>query len=134
MWFVKYLGVPFVELGRDRNGWDCWGLVRAVYAEELGIVLPEWSAHTGSLDNEAIALEVQEAHQHFTRVDLPEPMSIVWFSTRSIYAHVGIVVDHQRMLHCTAGKDTCVESWLTRTGQLKGFYVPNQNYRSPQPV
>lgn len=126
MWWVKYLGVPFVELGRDRSGWDCWGLVRTVYAEELGIYLPDWLGHKSSFDNDAIADEVREAHEYFHRVDAPAPMAIAWFSTRSVYAHVGVVVEGAtKMLHCTAGKDTCVESWQTRVHQLKGFYVPN---------
>jgi cell wall-associated NlpC family hydrolase len=130
MWFVKYLGIPFVELGRDRSGWDCWGLVRTVYAEELGILLPEWSSHKSSFDNAEIEREIQDAHAYFSKIPQPEPMSIAWFSSRSIYAHVGIVIDAQRMLHCTAGKDTCVESWQPRLHQLKGFYVPNdQNHR-----
>lgn len=131
MWFAKYLGVPFVELGRDRTGWDCWGLVRTVYAEELGIMLPEWSAHTSSFDSSRIALEVKEAHEHFHKIDYPVPMSIAWFSTKNLFAHVGVVVDDQHMLHCTAGKDTCIEAWSSRAPILKGFYVANDQSHRP---
>lgn len=131
MWFVKYIGVPFLELGRDRKGWDCWGLVRTVYAEELGVLLPEWAAHESSFDNDRISVEVQEAHEYFTRLEQPEPMAIAWFSSKNIYAHVGVVVDSQTMLHCTVGKDTCVEPWKARSHLLKGFYKLNDPDHRP---
>jgi cell wall-associated NlpC family hydrolase len=135
MWFAKYIGIPFLELGRTRAGADCWGLVRMVYQNELGILLPEWSAHSSSFDNAVVATEIKEAHEYFTRVEQPEPFAVAWFSSKSVYAHVGIAVDSQRMLHCTAGKDSCIESWQTRINLLKGFYLPNdQSNRPAQPV
>ena len=33
------VGVPFKSRGRGRDGWDCWGLVIALYRECFGIEL-----------------------------------------------------------------------------------------------
>lgn len=42
-WINEYVGVPYKPGGATREGYDCWGLVRAVYREQLGIELPDWS-------------------------------------------------------------------------------------------
>ena len=44
-WVNDYVGVPYVENGRRRDGWDCWGLVVAVYRDQLAIDLPDWQWH-----------------------------------------------------------------------------------------
>lgn len=42
-WVNDYIGIPYVDGGRDRDGVDCYGLVRLVLAERRGILLPDYS-------------------------------------------------------------------------------------------
>ena len=42
-WVRKYIGIPFVERGRCREGADCWGLVRMVYIDQFGVTVPSFS-------------------------------------------------------------------------------------------
>lgn len=131
MWWVKYIGIPFEELGRSRSGADCWGLLRLVYAEEKGVLLPSWSAHDGIKDKEIVAQEVKEAHEYFHRVEEPVPFAMAWFRSEITVAHVGIMIDGGRMLHTLKGKDACLEPIAPRIHLLKGFYLPHDQSNRP---
>jgi len=39
-WANRYVGIPYLFRGLDRTGIDCYGLLRLVYREQLGIELP----------------------------------------------------------------------------------------------
>lgn len=122
MWWEKYIGLPFSDMGRGPDSYDCWGLVRLVYASELGVHLPSWSAHNGIRDKEIVAEELTEAHKLFQKIEEPEPFSLVLMSSTLTVLHVGIAVSDQMMLHTVKGKDACLECWKAYENQLKGFY------------
>ena len=39
--YEDLIGVPFMDGGRDKNGMDCWGLVRE-YFKRQGIVVKDY--------------------------------------------------------------------------------------------
>lgn len=49
-----YLGIPYVERGRDRDGVDCYGLVFLIYREVLGIELPRYEGAPDWRELEAV--------------------------------------------------------------------------------
>jgi probable lipoprotein NlpC len=111
-WASDYVGLPFKDGGRDRAGLDCWGLVALVYAERLGIRLPDF-AEVKAMDGRAVArtivsqidsgkwlpvipglvqeYDVVVMRGHVERIGVPR--------------HVGVVAPHGTVLHIEDGID-----------------------------
>jgi cell wall-associated NlpC family hydrolase len=98
-WPSAYVGLPFVDGGRNRAGVDCWGLVRLVLAEQAGVDVPtygEISAHdlarvTGTI-RAAIA-----GDQTWRQVEHPGVFDVAVMRGNPL--HVGIMIDTRRVLH-----------------------------------
>lgn len=107
MWSNDYVGTPWADLGRDRRGVDCWGLVRLAYADVLGIDLPSYVGAYASVTEQA---EVSAHIGTVTRGDIwtaIEPASarafdVLVFRCGSLDTHVGLVVQAGLMLHVMA--------------------------------
>jgi cell wall-associated NlpC family hydrolase len=126
-WTDDYIGIAFAFDGRTRQGCDCWGLVRIVYAEQLGVELPQiggaYTEHsTASLRriHAAAAAEAQRWHE----VKAPEPFDVVLLRRGKVNAHVGIVCGRKQMLHIQHGINAMVEPYngLQWRHHVAGFY------------
>jgi hypothetical protein len=108
MWANLYLQLPFKPFGRDRSGVDCWGLVALVYAEQLGLVLPQFDGVDPS-DNATIADVVGRERLSWRPVALEAraAFDVVVMRARIIRdgramtpeMHLGIVTPERRILH-----------------------------------
>lgn len=115
-WAAAYIGMPFVERGRDAHGVDCWGLVRLVYEREFGLVLPSYTENYVTItDAEEIHLivEHERARPVWSEVPLAAALDgdvlVIRLLGRPI--HVGVVVDAPWFLHVTQGINTTLERW-----------------------
>ena len=107
-WAGKYIGVEF---DRDRDkGQDCWGLVRAVYRDRLGVELPEYSdVSPYSLIQIARALK-RVSRELYSEVPLdavkPFDIVVMWgrFEDKKgqlhrAPLHVGVMITPTQLLH-----------------------------------
>ena len=109
-WTADYVGLPFVDGGRDRAGVDCWGLVCLVFADRLGITLPGYGEISA-----AELLRVSRAMAEYRDagpwrpVYRPAAFDVVLMrgttehhgSLVGVPCHVGVMADGQSLLHIT---------------------------------
>jgi cell wall-associated NlpC family hydrolase len=136
-WSARYLGLPHRDLGRDLSGADCWGLLRLVYAAELGIDLP---SHDGAYHSAAEAAEIaaliEGAADWSDWVPVaanPAPFDAALFRRGPHRAHVGVIAVPGLMLHMAETGARIEDYRLPRwSGRLVGIYRHVSQNRSPE--
>ncbi|MDB5574979.1 MAG: phage tail assembly protein [Bradyrhizobium sp.] len=128
-WSAGYVGIPFAELGRARDGADCWGLACLVYAEQLGITLPTYDglyssiaerAEIAALINGAVSVpgiwtDAREA---------PDEFDVAVFRRGRLGSHVGLLIAPGRMLHMPEDGSARIEDYTVPrwASKLAGVY------------
>lgn len=108
-----YVGIPYRAGGRDRDGVDCWGLVRMVYAERLGIDLPTYG-EIAATDYRSIARQIAGDQTLGPWQPVTEPRAydvvVMRHGSSLVLCHVGVMIDADRVLHIERRKGACIES------------------------
>jgi len=124
-WTLNYLGLPFEECGRARDGLDCWGLVRLALVEVFKLEgLPDFAGqYSRSRDRTVPEIFAQEL-KRWRQVTEPTAGDIIVLRLSGRPWHVGLMVNRDVML--TIDRGTC--SVLERVdsprwhGRLDGYY------------
>lgn len=114
-WTNNYIGIPFLPNGRDRAGLDCWGLVCLVYSEIKGIQLPQYRdvfIDTGIGSLRRVARMMSAERLSWAKVAAPEPLDVIMLRHSEFVWHVGLVIDHRRMLHVDQGINSVIEDYV----------------------
>lgn len=128
MWSDRFVGIPYAELGRGRDGADCWGLACIIYHEELGITLPDYLGTYTSVEEHgeiAALIGAGAASPLWLPVEGPAvAFDIAVFRRGRLSTHVGIVIRHGLMIHmqdedCAKVQDYRTGAWGNR---LKGHF------------
>lgn len=131
MFWEKYIGIPFVDGGSVAEGCDCYGLVRLVWYEQTGLVLPDYAKdylrHT-NIDNIQGIINGR-FNTEWVQIQKPEPMCMVMFLYHNKQLHCGLMLSDIDMLHVSVGNECRVERVKDRNN-LQGYYLPNDNYTS----
>ena len=124
-----YLDIPFLAKGRTRAGLDCWGLIRLVYAEQIGVSLPLWLDGYSEIEPcPETAAHLAACAESFAEIppDRARPGDILLFRTGQHLSHVGLALRGGRMLHIATGIESCTENYLSPrwSPRLVGAFRP----------
>lgn len=110
--YNKYIGIPYVNHGRSRAGFDCYGLVRAVLKSEFNKDFPDWQSEDVNFDS-------------FKKIDEPIEGCIGLFKFIGVPAHVGVYIGEGRVLHVAPRETSVAEKTDSRRlkDRLIGWYV-----------
>jgi len=125
--FRKFIGVPFVDGGRDFKGADCLGIVMLVF-REFGIELPDYKI--GCFDTNQIDEKVntERLSKSWKRLKEPEAPCIVVMridpDVPELCNHLGVYIGDNEFIH-TLNKTQSVRTRLDHlyfSRKIEGFY------------
>lgn len=127
MTFDEYVGLPWLDRGRDRNGTDCWGLLGMVYAERFGIVLPSFrDDYQTAADSDAVANLIAGNLSEWTEIAAGAERvgDGLLMSIAGLPRHIGVVVGKGVVLHIERGAGSLIESYhaMRLRRRVAGFY------------
>jgi len=112
-WSNDYVGIPFQDVGRTREGCDCWGLACIVYANELQITLPSYAdAYETTADQDRVSELLAKRDDPWSQVkpEMRAPFDLLLFRQGRHDTHVGIVIEPRTMLHMARGDHAKIEA------------------------
>lgn len=99
-WSAPYIGLPYVDFGRDWNSCDCYGLVRLVLRDEKGVVLPSYdNVSPAELSEIADLLKGEVASGLWAKVSSAREFDCAVFRRGKFDSHIGLMLDARNMLH-----------------------------------
>lgn len=120
-WVDRYIGAPF-----DEYGLNCWGLVRLVYSDMLGICLPEHGEVSAfDLARSAGLIEQGASSDQWVEPDVPQEFDVVVMRRYGgrIAGHVGIYIGDGMVMHTEKSTDCVIvpRSHVSIINRVMGF-------------
>lgn len=117
----NYIGIPYRDRGRSREGVDCWGLCRLFHAQVLGNDLPSYlEDYEGAEVKDSVASAIFKNLVNWRVVDgEPQPGDILIFNIMGLPIHTGIYIGADDFLHAFKGTASCVERLNSVTWQRR---------------
>lgn len=130
----NYIGLPYKDNGRTRDGIDCWGLARLYYTEQLNIDLPSYDMDYVGETSENIKELILQHKENWQEQKEPVVGDLVLFNIFGEPTHIGIYVGDEQFLHVREGMDSVIErlnnaKWTKRCA---GFFRYQEQKNSIQ--
>ncbi|MCP4580046.1 MAG: hypothetical protein GY839_00400 [candidate division Zixibacteria bacterium] len=95
----SYLGLPYRYGGRNKNGFDCSGLVNRVYTEALGMKLPRTTGKLFELSYQINSRQAGTGDLAFFRIK------------GARIDHVGIMINRYEFIHASTSRGVIVSNF-----------------------
>lgn len=124
-WWSRYIGLPFLDGGRGPHAYDCWGLVRRVYADRLSVALPSYG-EISARDLARVARAMGAAKDDGWQACAPQSLAVVLMRSGrggARVVHVGVMVDAARLLHVEVAAAAAVVpiTHFSVAGRITGY-------------
>lgn len=134
-WANEYINLPFKEVGRERDGVDCYGLLRLVYRERLNILLPAYTDYETTQDHNTLKEQMSKNKAEDRWVEIPagqeRPFDVMLIRIVGLPIHLGIVTDVKKhVLHIERGSNAVHEDYRFNSWKAPGKIIGY--YRHPQ--
>lgn len=126
--FNDLIGVPFVNRGRNRFGYDCYGLVKEVY-RRYGHEIPEYDLQYNYDDMCRVDELISGNVKNYPWKEISEPqvpclIAMRFGSPVGVVNHTAVYIGGGRFIHCRERVGVCIDrisspAWR-RT--IVGFY------------
>jgi cell wall-associated NlpC family hydrolase len=123
---APYVGIPYLDKGRDRAGIDCWGIVRLMLAEVFHVKLPGYDDSYRDGDDWAAIGDAVRAGllDGWRRVERARAGDLLVLAIAQRPWHCALMLDAVHFLHASPGDSTVVDRldsprWACR---IEGIY------------
>jgi cell wall-associated NlpC family hydrolase len=121
----RYLGKPYKHHGRDDSGYDCFGIIIAIY-RDLGYTIEDiYGDYESSRDWKESSLLIENYHKKFDKVDRPQLYDMVLLKNkRDLAVHIGVVIQNDCFIHCKSGTGVIMSRLYSNEykNKIEGFY------------
>lgn len=122
----SYITVPFLEKGRSKAGWDCWGVAYVMYKEFLNIDLPLYlDNYTSTEQKDVLGVLIEgQLEKMWMETKVPQPLDIISIRLRNRPMHVGVYIGKGRFIHALENTGTAIERTdsITWKNRILGYY------------
>lgn len=109
---TDYLIIPYAKFGRNREGVDCWGLVRLIYKDEFNIDLPGYEGIDWK-DGKTISANIELESQSSKWIEIPreerQTGDIITLKIKGLPWHIGVLMNTEQFIHAEPICGVCVE-------------------------
>ncbi len=126
MIYLEYqdlIGVPFIDGGRDSNGYDCWGLAKEMFFRQ-NISVDDYDI--SAMHTVEISTKLKDHENEWEKIDVPIIGCLVLMRLldQGWANHVGIYLGNNKFIHSYQKTGVVIDKINRWHGRVVGYYWP----------